>query len=85
MNVDAELHYEKGNDASIKRQFEAAEAEYNRAIELDPDFADAYMRRAITFAERSMTGKAVDDLKQAADRGNKEASAALKAYYDIDY
>ncbi len=85
MNVQAELHLQKGNDAETKRQFDEAVKEYTAAIELDPDFAEAYMRRAIAYADLSKREEAIGDLKKAADLNYKEAAAALKAYFQIDY
>lgn len=85
MNGQAELFIQKGNDAIAKRDFAAAAKEYTAAIEADPNFAEAYMRRAIAYTEQSMKDLAIADLKKAADLNYKEAASALKAYFGIDY
>lgn len=76
---------EKGNEFLIKQDFKSAIVSFTKAINENPDKPEAYMRRAIAYAELQKKDESVADLKKASDLGYAEARAALKAYYNIDY
>ncbi|HET7276063.1 MAG TPA: tetratricopeptide repeat protein [Longimicrobiaceae bacterium] len=59
-----------------ERYAEAAEA-LTRVIELDPDYTDAYVRRALAYMESGQTQAARADLDVAASKGNRANVATI--------
>lgn len=47
-----------------RQNFEASLAHYNRAIELKPDLAQAYMYRGVLFMQQGETARARQDLER---------------------
>ncbi|OGS39747.1 MAG: hypothetical protein A2551_07765 [Elusimicrobia bacterium RIFOXYD2_FULL_34_30] len=71
-------YLQKGlNDEAIKN--------YNKAIEINPKYVDAYNNRAVTYGKKGLYNEAIKDLKKAADLGNKQARENLKKYFNIEY
>jgi tetratricopeptide (TPR) repeat protein len=52
--------------------------DYNRAIEIRPDFAGAYNNRGVSYAKIGNNKLAVNDLKTAAKLGDERARNILK-------
>lgn len=75
-NVDAlnnrgSLHSRKGN-------FDAAIADFNRALSLRPDFAPAYYNRGIVYARSGDRKRAGEDFEAACARGFQPACEGLE-------
>ena len=63
--VDAEGFHTRGNRYSRTGSYESAIADYDKAIELDPNFADAHYDRGYSFYEMGRLDEAVKDLSRA--------------------
>jgi tetratricopeptide (TPR) repeat protein len=62
---EAEQHFEAGNELQEQGQPREAIEEYNKAIELDPEMADAYNNRGRAYIVRGMYESAIEDLDEA--------------------
>jgi tetratricopeptide (TPR) repeat protein len=85
------INYFKGIAHSIKGQHEQAIPYYNKAIEINPRFANAYFSRGVAFAEgKGQYDEAISDYNKAIEINPKFAKAILlrgfahylKAEYD---
>ena len=63
--VDAEGFHTRGNRHSRNGSYEMAIADYNKAIELDPNLADAHYDRGYSFYELGSLEEAIRDLSRA--------------------
>ena len=61
MSAGIEDRFNRGNTYDILQQYDAALADYNRAIELDPNYATAYLSRGSTYLNLQQHKKAVAD------------------------
>ena len=62
---DAQTHNDRGVTLFYTGTKEAARVEFERAIELDPDMAEAYSNLAVTLTEMEMNDEAIESLKKA--------------------
>jgi tetratricopeptide (TPR) repeat protein len=53
----------RGNAYRLERKYDLAFADFNRAIQLDPRFGDAYYNRAIAYEETGQIPRAIDDFR----------------------
>ncbi|HET7291998.1 MAG TPA: tetratricopeptide repeat protein [Vicinamibacteria bacterium] len=65
-----EVHYNLGLIASRKKDWPAAEASFKRAIELRPEFGDAYSQLADVYTKMGQPEKANEIIQQAAEGGD---------------
>ena len=63
--VRAYVHAETGDDKQKQREYKAAIAHYDFAIELDPNIAKAYTGRAAAKVELWALGRAIEDMRIA--------------------
>ena len=63
--VDVNGFHDRGNLRSRNGSYELAIADYSRAIELDPDFAEAHYDRGFSFYELGQYEQAVADITRA--------------------
>ncbi|MCZ8224313.1 MAG: tetratricopeptide repeat protein [Microcystis sp. LE19-84.1B] len=61
----ADLYLNQGNERLDKEDFQGAIADYNKAIELDPNFALAYNNRGVVYYNLKQWQKALADYNQA--------------------
>jgi tetratricopeptide (TPR) repeat protein len=61
----AEAHYQRANVLKDQRDWEAALAEYDRAIALKPDYAHAFCNRAVVLGQMRMLPEAVASYERA--------------------
>jgi len=61
----AQSYYNRGNENYEKGDFPAAMADYTRAMELDPKYANAYRQRADLSAKQKQYESAVRDMQKA--------------------
>jgi serine/threonine protein kinase/Flp pilus assembly protein TadD len=78
-NTEARDHLNRGNDAFNNRNYQGAISEYTQAIELDPDFAEAYLKRADTYATLGFGSNAEQDRKTAKQLGLSTPASPFSA------
>ena len=61
----AKAYYNRGAAHWRKRDFDAAIADENEAIKIDPKFADAYMRRGASYFAKGDFDRGIDDASMA--------------------
>ena len=71
--VDSNGFHDRGNLRSRNGSYESAIADYNRAIELDPGFAEAHYDRGSSFYELGSYEEALADLTRAIDLNPNDA------------
>jgi tetratricopeptide (TPR) repeat protein len=74
----ADLYLNQGNERLDKEDFQGAIADYNKAIELDPNFALAYSSRGYAYDNLKQWQKAIADYNQAI----KLDPNSVAAYYN---
>ncbi|HVI10630.1 MAG TPA: tetratricopeptide repeat protein [Candidatus Binatia bacterium] len=74
----AREHVEKGNQYFGQKQFSAAESEYRQAIQISPDYADAYYHLGLLQIQQEHPSAASQSLLRAVDLDPKNSDARLK-------
>jgi tetratricopeptide (TPR) repeat protein len=69
------VYYNRGNHWRAKREFAKAIADYDRAIGIDPKYADAYNNRGVTFGDLRKPDLALQDFDQALRLDPKQVNA----------
>jgi tetratricopeptide (TPR) repeat protein len=77
-SVRAREHVEKGNQYFAQKQFSAAETEYRQAIQINPDFADAYYRLGIVQIQQEYPTAASQSFARAIDLNPRNLDARLR-------
>lgn len=80
----AETYYNRGLAHSKKGELDKAIADYTKAIELKPDFADAYYHRSKTWLHLGATEKAKSDMKTASNIGINSTTAINETLRNYD-
>lgn len=71
--TQAREHFVKGNELVRKGNFKGAVKRYDKALEADPKFRDAYINRGIAHAELPRLDKALVDFAEALELGPDDA------------
>jgi tetratricopeptide (TPR) repeat protein len=71
-------HLKAGRKHFYKKEYDAALAEYNQAIESSPHLAEAYARRGCVYQAMGDTARALADFDQAIQRDPRLAKAYLE-------
>jgi tetratricopeptide (TPR) repeat protein len=74
----AKGHVEKGNQYLAQKQLSSAENEYRQAIQINPDFADAYYRLGILQIQQEYPTAASQSFTRAIDLDPKNVDARLR-------
>jgi len=74
----AREHVEKGKQYFTQKDFSAAENEYRQAIEINPDYAEAYYRLGILLAEQQHPTAASQSFVHTVDLDPKNLDARLR-------
>ena len=74
----AGVHFKKGVSYQEKGQWDKAIAEYNKAIELNPEYSKAYNNRGLAYADKGQYDQAISDYTKAIELSPKLA----EAYYN---
>ena len=72
-------HYSKGMEHVEKKDFNAAVEEFNKAITLDPRFADARYQLGLIYLEINDPKSGLEQLAQASNLDKSNIDAAFKA------
>ncbi|MBD2677157.1 MULTISPECIES: tetratricopeptide repeat protein [Nostoc] len=85
--ASAQGFFRSGRKLAKQGQSQDAIAEYTRAIELDPNYAEAYFYRGNTLALEGQPQKGIEDLQKAAaiftSRGESERAQAVQQHEEI--
>src|SRR5579863_3300234 len=73
----AREHLEKGNQSFAQKQFSAAENEYRQAIQINPDFAEAFYRLGLLQLQQEYPTAAQQSLARAVDLDPNNQDARL--------
>ena len=75
-NLTAEEYFLRGNDYAFQGQHEKAIQDYDEAIRLNPQFADAYYNRGTAYGrDLGQYGKAIKDFDEAIRLNPHDADA----------
>ncbi|HWW13898.1 MAG TPA: tetratricopeptide repeat protein [Candidatus Dormibacteraeota bacterium] len=74
----AREHVEKGNQYFAQKQFSSAENEYRQAIQIKPDFAEAYYRLGMLQIQQDYPTAASQSLARAIDLDPRNVDARLR-------
>ena len=72
--------YNMGNIHLQMQEFNKAVDDYTKAIQYDPNLAEAYYNRALTLLYLDKKSKAIKDLSKAGELGIQEAYVVLKRF-----
>ena len=61
----AEVYFKRAVDNSQKGEYKKAIPDYNKAIEINPDFVVAYLNRGVTYRKMGEYEKAISDYTKA--------------------
>lgn len=86
---DASFYNKRGIDFFNKREYDKAIADYNRAIELNPRYYQAYYNRGIAYRNQGEYDKAIADYTKAIDLSPNYSDAynnrGVAYYYKSEY
>jgi len=74
----AKSYLKSGNEKEKLKDYTGAIADYSKALEIDPGYAEAYCRRGLSEIESGQHSTGCIDLKKAAELGFKKANEAIK-------
>jgi tetratricopeptide (TPR) repeat protein len=71
-------YYNRAEIYNIEKDYRAAIADYTKAIELEPQFAEAYFNRGIARLSIGETREGLDDLRKAGELGVVQSYSIIK-------
>ncbi len=77
-SADFYAYYNRAEIFFIEKDYRAAIADYNKAIELQPDFAEAFFNRGISRLSIGETASGLDDLRKAGELGIVQSYSIIK-------
>ena len=80
LNANAYLYYNRGNVCVLRHDYPSAIADYTRAIELDPNLAEAYYNRGLARIANRQQPEGIADLSKAGELGLYTAYSIIKKY-----
>ena len=80
---ESKVHFEQGNIYLEQEEWDKATVEYSKAIELNPEFTEAYAQRALAILLEQEYNLTMDCLSEAAIR-DAEKALALNPAIDLD-
>jgi len=72
-----ETHYKNGTTLVIDGEYEEAIVELSKAIELDPEYADAYYNRGLAYNRSGEVAKAISDYEKCIELSDDPEVAKL--------
>jgi len=90
-NAEAEKLRNSGIDFAVELENDRAIAEFTKAIELDPNYADAYGRRGAAYSNKKDDDRAIADFTKAIELNpkfdlaylNRGSSYVIKKEYEL--
>ncbi|AFZ28855.1 Tetratricopeptide TPR_1 repeat-containing protein [Gloeocapsa sp. PCC 7428] len=83
----AEEFFQRGRELDVQGKPQEAIAEYTKAIQIDPNYAQAYFYRSNLLALAGQPQKAIEDAQKAAtileSRGELEGAAAMRQHEEM--
>lgn len=76
--ADAARWFEKGMELSSRQDYRGAIAAFTKAIEINPEFAEAYHKRGLRYQRIGDRKQSLADLKKAAQLGHKNSQDFLR-------
>lgn len=73
-------YYNKANILASQQQFDSAIAQYTKAIEADPEFAEAFLNRGLTYLFVGEDNKGMSDLSKAGELGLYAAYSLMQQF-----
>ena len=80
MPTNAYIYYDRGNLYASRKDYAKAVDDYTRAIELDPNLAEAYYNRGLTRIRANNRTQGIADLSKAGELGLYGAYSLIKQY-----
>ena len=80
--------FQKGYNAYVNKEYDKAISFYLKAIELDPDYADAYVNLGVTYKNQGNNIKAIESYEKAIELDPVNAGAYVNlgnCYYESDF
>ena len=68
---DADFYNKRGIEFGMKGQYDQAILDFNKALEINPGYADAYYNRGIVYYSKKEYAKSWDDIKKAQGLGGQ--------------
>lgn len=85
--ASAKEFFQRGSEFDIQGQHQGAIAQYTQAIELDPNYVEAYFYRGNALALEGQPQKGIEDLQKAAaileSQGQSQWAAAMRQQEEI--
>jgi tetratricopeptide (TPR) repeat protein len=85
--VNAKEFFQRGSELDINSQYQQAIANYTQAIQLDPNYVEAYFFRGNSLALAGQPLKGIEDLNKAAaildSRGESQWAAAARKHAEL--
>ena len=85
--ISAEEFFNNGREFDIKGQHQEAIIEYTQAIQLDPNYVEAYFYRGNALALERQPQQGIEDLQKAASicesRGQSEWAAVMRQHEEM--
>ncbi|ELP56658.1 tetratricopeptide repeat family protein [Microcystis aeruginosa TAIHU98] len=77
-NQDAIGHYNRGIDYIQQEKYDLALAEFTKAININPRYAEAYLNRGVLYAVQGKPDLALSDYNQALNINPRDAEAYVR-------
>ena len=84
-NDNPYIYYDRGNFYARHKEYEDAVKDYDRALELNPNLAEAYYNRGITKVKMGKNGEGLRDLSKAGELGLYTAYSMIKKYTAVKH
>src|SRR4030042_768531 len=74
-SLDAHYYFEQGIEYYKTGQYDNALSDYNKALEINPNYAEAYYNRGTTYGKKGQYDNAISDFNKALEINPKFTEA----------